>query len=124
MNIHNLAEVGEGDTAAQNFTRDRLGKKHLLVSQEDRAKVEGHTRSTIVTILALLFVSAASCAFADSAPTRRNTDIQISSSDLPPFSLNDGKKPEKDDSRGFFYEDESRAIGFDDDANPTVTNRF
>jgi len=56
------------------------------------------------------------------AAPRKNTDVQVSSSDLEPFSID--KKTDPDGGKPVFYSDGSTTVGFNDDGEPNVGTRF
>ena len=126
MSIHNHTEVREEEThQAQNFTRDRFGKKHSLSSQDGAARVR---RLKKAVVLIFLMTGLSSPLWADSGGARKgpNTNIQINSSDLEPFSLDDklNRMRHSKEEKAVIYKEGDSIIGFNEDGDPALTANF
>ena len=116
MSIHNFVEVLEGEVhESKAFTRDRLGKKHLLSDENGDSRV-GNLRKK-VAVLAVALV----CLIASSADAK-GPNTQISSEDPEVRSVSGWMND--NDPRPTFYQSGSTQAGFNEDGDPSVSTRF
>ena len=126
MSIHNFTEVREDEShEAHLFTRDRFGKKHALSSEDGSCWVGGVKKALAL----ILFVSTFSGPlFADSGEVRKapHTNIQISSSDLEAYSIEDklNRMPHSKEEKAVIYREGNSSLGFNEDGDPALTTNF
>ena len=127
MSIHNSTEVKEEEAhEAQQFTRDRFGKKHALSSEDGSVRIKGLKKKLAVV---LLLGGLASPVLADSGePVKHsNTNIQVNSEDLSSASLkhklNSTGNP-REEGGAVFYKDDSHSFGINEDGDPALTTNF
>ncbi len=122
MSIHNFVNVPEAEAKGQGYTRDRLGKTHGVRSKKSRGRANG-VKKDMAVLVALIFLPAlAFLPLAHGGTFSKNTNVQVDSRDLEPFSLDDrlGQREEK----FHFYKDNDKTVGFNDDGEPNVSMRF
>lgn len=123
MSIHNFVNIPEAEAKSQGYTRDRLGKTHRVRSKKSgRGRANG-VKKDMTVLAALIFLpSLAFLPLARAGTFSKNTNVQVDSRDLEPFSLDDrlGRHEEK----FHFYKDNDKMVGFNDDGDPNVSMRF
>lgn len=123
MSVHSLVELPENEGSHGYFTRDRLGKKHALA----RSGLGKHAKSSKNTAaLILLFCGAigffGSLPLEAAASAGKNTNVQVASGDLEPFSLDERLKVKEE--KPTFYQDDSKTIGINENGDPSLSMRF
>ena len=128
MSLHNFVEVPEEEGhESRAFTRDRLGKKHLLSDEKGVSRVGNLRKKSAILTLAFLFLAVAGLQAAnESAETvfvrKKGPNTEITSKDPEVHSLDSWMN--KDDDKPVFYKNGSTAMGFNDDGDPNVSTRF
>lgn len=116
MSIHNFVEVPDGELhESADFTRDRLGKKHLLKDESGQPRVGNLRKKAATAVLALIFLGAVP-AYA------KGPNTQVSSGDPEVRSASEWMNDS--DPKLNFYESDSTKVGFNDDGDPNVSTRF
>ena len=116
MSIHNFVEVPEGEAhEAKAFTRDRLGKKHLLVDENGDSRVGNLRKRPAILALAFIF-------FLAPAAQAKGPNTQVSSNDPEVRSVSSWMND--NDRRPTFYQSGSTAIGINNDGDPNLSTRF
>lgn len=116
MSIHNFVEVPEGEFhESAAFTRDRLGKKHLLKDEAGQPRVGNLRKKAVIAVFALVFLVP--------VPVHaKGPNVQVSSSDPEVHSASEWMNA--DDPKPTFYESGSTSVGFNGDGDPNVSTRF
>ena len=128
MSIHDFVAVPEGELhEAAAFTKDRLGKKHLLVDEHGASRVGNLRKKTVALAAALFFLCLGSLeASSQEGPPelskKKGPNVQVSNADPEVHSVDSWMN--KDDDKPVFYKDASTAVGFNDDGDPNVSTRF
>ncbi len=127
MSIHNFVEVPEGEThESRAYTRDRLGKKHLLADENGDARVGNLRKKTAAALLFLCL--AAGTAFAETIQSesgyvkKKGPNVSVSSGDAEVHSVSNWMND--NDPKPTFYQNGSTAASFNDDGEPNVSTRF
>ena len=125
MSIHNFTEVREGEGhESRNFTRDRFGKQHALSDEQDTPRLRTR-RSSKVTVLAAVLLTASTAAWSSSEgheTAGRGTNITVESADADEVWLR--KKLNPDDGKFGLALDENKSVGFNEDGDPSLNMRF
>ena len=128
MSIHNFVEVPEEELhESRAFTRDRLGKKHLLADKNGDSRIGNLRKKPPVLALALLCVWGGA-AHADASVSengfvrKKGPNIQVSSSDPEVHSVDSWMN--KNDDKPVLYQNGSASVGFNEDGDPNVSTRF
>lgn len=136
MSIHNFKDVEEGEVHEfSRSTRDRFGKTHRLNNEDGSSRLRRSKNTAIlITLLSLssFFTTAVSFAgdaasseglsASDSLSARSNTNIRVETEGLDAHSwLN--QKGEPEEKFGIPLNDSS-AVGFNEDGDPSMSTRF
>ncbi len=127
MSIHNFVDVPEEELHESNaFTKDRLGKKHLLSDDTGVSRITSLRRKAAASAITLLMLSAVpACAEAESEEVfvkRKGPNIQVSSADPEVSSVDSWMNAS--DEKPVIYQDGNTAVGFNSDGDPNVSTRF
>src|SRR3989338_3496229 len=127
MSIHNFVEVPESEQHESTaFTRDRWGKKHLLVDETGDSRVGDLRKKTAILVFALVFLAGA--VYAEGIVSekdyvkKKGPNVQVSSGDAEVRSVSSWMND--NDSKPVFYQNGSIAAGFNDNGDPNVSTRF
>ena len=128
MSIHDFTEVREEEAHESTaFTRDRLGKKHLLSDENGQPRVANLRKRPAILALALLLL-AAPALYADAIDTeagyvkKKGPNVQVSSGDAEVRSVSSWMNG--NDPKPTFYQSGDTAVGFNNDGDPNVSTRF
>lgn len=125
MSIHNMVEVSEQEMGNSNFTRDRLGKRHVLREDEGMMTVHARIKKAATLTLFLVFFGAGSAMaemLATEAPAKKGPNFQISSDDPEVARLRDPLNPEEE--RFSFYKEGNTSLEINEDGDPNLSTRF
>ena len=127
MSIHNFVDVPEGERHESSaFTRDRLGKKHLLADESGQPRLGKLRKKTaIFTALFLLAPMGALWAGEDREAQfvrKKGPNIQVTSSDPEVHSVDNWMN--RNDPKPEIFNNGSQAVGFNEDGDPNVSTRF
>ncbi len=116
MSIHSFVEVPDGELhESADFTRDRLGKKHLLKDESGQPRVGNLRKKAVIAALVLMFLGV--------GPVHaKGPNTQVSSGDPEVRSASEWMNDK--DPKPTFYESGSTRVGFNDDGDPNVSTRF
>jgi hypothetical protein len=122
MSIHNKVAVPEEEMRGSHYTRDRFGKKHDISNVNGSLRVRRVKKNLLVLALLptvpLLWGSATLM-----AQSGRNTNVQIESSSLDEWTIDD-KLNTPQDEKPIFYDDGSTSVGFNENGDPNMSMRF
>ena len=126
MSIHNFTEVKDEEThESQQFTRDRFGKKHALSSQDGSVRV-GKVKKTLALILLAFGLNGLVWADSGVSTKKSHTNIQVSSADLDPYSLDDklNRMRHSKEEKVVFYKEGSSSLEMNEDGDPALSTVF
>ncbi len=117
MSIHNFVDVHEEEVhEAKAFTRDRLGKKHLLVDEHGDLRIANLRKKAVAASLFLFLMAGTSTGWA------KGPNTTVSSNDPEVASIE--RWMNQSDPKPSFYQDDSTSVGFNDNGDPSVSTRF
>ena len=128
MSIHNFVEVPEGEVhESKAFTRDRLGKKHLLVDESGASRIGNLRKKTAAAALSFIFLWAAPAGAEgiyskDELVRKKGPNVQVSSSDVEIRSVSSWMND--NDTKPELYQTGSSALNFSESGDPNVSTRF
>ena len=127
MSIHNSTVVPDEELHESTaFTRDRLGKKHLLVDETGTPRISDLRKKTAAALIALALAGAVP-SFAAEGSDRvfvktKGPNTQISSTDPEVSSVESWMNASEE--KPVLYKDGNTAVGFNNDGDPNVSTRF
>lgn len=131
MSIHNSVDVPESEvTPTQGFTRDRLGKRHLLTDEKGDNFIQSMRKKRIVLffVFSLLGSGALFASDVDSQPApgaKKGPNTQVSSNDPDMYSVGNWLNDRDNKPDGFSgLQAGSASLGFNEDGDPNVSTRF
>ena len=130
MSIHQFKDFTDAQMHNQGvFTRDRFGKKHSLSGADGRSRLKRFRGKNSTAVAVLFFLSSVSWASAaqDFQTPKKNLkigpNVTVSSTDPEIESFSDRMNRDERERFGIPI-DTSTKLGFNDDGDAAVSNRF
>ncbi len=123
MSIHNMVDVPENESRDTNFTRDRFGKRHLLVNEDGTPRIR---IKRLPVALIFLFLVSMIGPLAHAEDERRNRqlgpNVQMTSEEIG--SAWDRLPTREKDEEFSFVKSGDTALGFNENGDPSLSTRF